>query len=202
MLLKKSSYKDVVSDTTYNLTNDMTAGKKYIITGENGVGKSRFLEGVFLKNIKKSGFKMLYFSQDIENQILSFELISLVKEFVYNLKKTGSFFKTIFLNDDAHQDIQLDFNEKETLHPDNDSIRRFILRESEKFNDVDILILDEVDKFFNSTDEFRNFIRNSSIKSIVIISHILGETLDTVPGLISVDLNRSGKGVTVEFLNN
>lgn len=175
MLLKSKTYRDSVSKLSYNLTKTINFedSRYFLIDGENGIGKSRFVEGILLKEIKNENKKLLYFGQDIENQILSFELISLVKTFIYNLRKERSFFKTIFLNDDSHNKTNLEFSEKSTLTPDNNDIKNFIIKESDSYGTLDIVIFDEVDKYFNSEDEFIDFLKNIDVKTIFIISHIL-----------------------------
>lgn len=198
MLLNKNTYKDNLSKIIYNLNTDIQDTDKSIILiqGENGVGKTRFVEGVLLKELKKNNKKLLYFGQDLENQILSFNLISLVKDFVDNLRKQGSFFKTIFLNDDSHESININFNEKSTLYPDNESKRDFITIECKKYKNLDVVIFDEVDKYFTSGGDFLSFIYTISSKHIFIISHL-------IPGEFSrLNLVKNSGEVQIEFFNS
>lgn len=202
MLLKSGTYKDSVAKLNYNLITDIdfTTSRYFILDGENGVGKSRFIEGVLLKEIKKDGDKLLYFGQDIENQILSFELISLVKTFINNLRKDKAFFKTIFLNDQTHNTTELEFSEKSTLTPDNDDIKKFILKESKTYDDLDFIIFDEVDKYFKSEDEFISFLENIQVKNIIIISHILNYNILNKSKKIS--LTKIEGEINIELLNS
>ncbi len=198
MLLNRDKYQDNLSKIKYNLKTDIKGDedKIFLITGENGVGKSRFIEGVFLKELKKSGKRMLYFGQDIENQILSFNLITLVKSFVESLKKQGSFFKTIFLNDDSHESIELDFDEETTLNPDNGAKKDFIIHECAKYSGLDVVIFDEADKYFTSSLEFVEFLGTVKSKNIFIISHIISKDYKTLT------LTKDTEGVNIEFLDN
>lgn len=198
MLLNRDRYQDNLSKIKYNLRTDIKGDEDriIIITGENGVGKSRFIEGVFLKELKKSNKRLLYFGQDIENQILSFNLIALVKSFVEGLKKQKSFFKTVFLNDDSHESIKLDFDEENTLNPDNFAKKDFIVTECGKYNDLDVVIFDEADKYFNSSIEFVDFLKTIKSNNIFIISHIISGNFKTLI------LIKDSEGVNIEFLNN
>ncbi len=176
MLLDKLKYSDQTANIIYKFdkTLDVSSHSISLIKGDNGVGKTRFIEGILLKELKANNIKTLYFGQDIENQILSFNLIFLVKEFVLGLKKSGSFFKTIFLNDDSHEKTVLDFNEEKTLKPDNCAKSEFIINECKKYRDiVDVVIFDEADKYFKSSDVFLELINQFNNKSVYIISHIL-----------------------------
>ena len=91
MLLDKLKYSDQTANIIYKFdkTLDVSSHSISLIKGDNGVGKTRFIEGILLKELKANNIKTLYFGQDIENQILSFNLIFLVKEFVLGLKKSG-----------------------------------------------------------------------------------------------------------------
>lgn len=202
MLLKSGTYRDALSRLNYKLNSniDSNTDRYFLIEGENGVGKSRFIEGILLKELKKNRKKLLYFGQDIENQILSFELISLVKTFIENLKKERSFFKTIFLNDDAHNSIDLEFSEKNTLNPDSRDIKNFIIKESSKYTHLDVVVFDEVDKYFSSEEEFLHFITNIDAANILIISHILDIKSLNNGKLISLS-NKKGV-VNIELSNN
>lgn len=175
MHIKKGRYSDLTAKIKYSIKEDIkTNNRDYsMVTGDNGVGKTRFIEGVLLKELKKQKIKTLYFSQDIENQILSFELISLVKDFITKLKKSGSFFKTVLFNDDAHNSIGLDFNSDEVLKPNRESICNFIKRQTKKFYSVEVVILDEVDKYFDSPDNFQKYLDTLEGKTVFLISHII-----------------------------
>lgn len=202
MLINSGIYRDSLAKLNYNLQSDIDCDqtKFFLIEGENGVGKSRFIEGILLKEFKKRGIKQLYFGQDIENQILSFELISLVKIFIQNLKKDKSFFKTIFLNDESHSSTPLEFNQKSTLNPNNSDIKKFILKESNKYKDLDVIIFDEVDKYFSSAEEFLSFLKNIEVNTVFLISHIMDYTslkdskrlsLKTYEGVVNIELINS-----------
>lgn len=197
MLLNKSIYNDNLSKIKYNLKSDIKSCKNNIIQikGENGVGKTRFIEGVLLKELKKNNKRILYFGQDIENQILSFNLITLVKSFVDSLKKQGSFFKTVFLNDDSHTSIKLDFDEETTLNPDDMAKRDFIIHESGKYFNLDVVIFDEADKYFHSSSEFIEFIKSIDADTVFVISHIIDTNFSTLM------LTKSLEGVNIEFIN-
>lgn len=202
MLLKQGNYSESLSRLNYNLKSDIlsSSSKYFLIDGENGIGKSRFIEGVLLKEFKKNRKRLLYFGQDIENQILSFELISLVKTFINNLKKEKSFFKTIFLNDDSHNSIELDFSERKTLNPNSLDIKKFIIKECQKYPNVDVLIFDEVDKYFAEEQEFLEFIENINVKNIFIISHILD--INKLSDANSVSLKNNQGVVEIELSNS
>lgn len=197
MLLSKNIYHDNLSKISYRLQSDINEEYSiFIITGENGVGKSRFIEGVFLKELKKNRKRILYFGQDIENQILSFNLINLVSNFIKNLREQGSFFKTIFLNDESHNSVKVDFDETSTLAPSEESKREFIINECLKGKNLDVVIFDEADKYFNSSDDFFQLIDRTDSKQFFIISHILGKSLPVIY------LRKENKEVVVELLNN
>lgn len=202
MLLKKGLYYDNQSKISYNLTKNISNStrKVFLIQGENGIGKTRFVEGVLLKNLKKNSFKTLYFSQDIENQIISFELISVISEFVSQLRKSGSFFKTILFNDDSHEKIDLHFDNKKILEPDNDSINSFIKRQAQLYGNSDVVIMDEVDKYFKSKDEFYDFINNISVDNVFIISHLIEKGSDKLENfeVISLGSGENDKEVVIE----
>ena len=202
MLIKKGQYKDTVAQLIYNLKSEINLNQEgnFILVGENGVGKSRFIEGILLKEIKKSGSKLLYFSQDIENQILSFELISLVKTFIDNLRREKSFFKTIFLNDETHNTTELNFSEKSTLRPDNTDIKNFIIKECKSYNDLDTIIFDEVDKYFDSEEEFLRFLDELPIKNIILISHIIGHR--NLKDFKSIRLIKNTGVIDIEIVNS
>ncbi|MGL1892375.1 MAG: hypothetical protein OCD02_12170 [Spirochaetaceae bacterium] len=202
MLLNRGNYHDSTSKTSYKLKDDISLNSDavYLLQGENGIGKSRFIEGVLLKEFKDRSLKTLYFAQDIENQLLSYKLISLVKEFIGGLKKQKSFFKTIFLNDDAHESIKLDFNQEEVLDPNSGTIYNFILGECKKFNDADVIIFDEVDKYFVSSKDFTDFITSIKVKNIFIISHILNNTDKLINNQKNLTLTKDIQGVNIEFL--
>lgn len=177
MLLRSSSYTDSISGVVYSINSnlDFSKDETYIITGENGVGKSRFIEGILLKELKHNGENILYFSQDVENQILSFELISLVKNFINILKKSGTFLKTIFLNDESHNSIELDFNSNGVLHPTPQDIKNFVVKECLHNKNISIVIFDEIDKYFSNKDEFIQLLKETKIKKKIIISHEISE---------------------------
>ena len=198
MLLNRGKYQDNLSKIKYNLKTDINGDKDEIIliTGENGVGKSRFIEGIFLKELKKGNKKILYFGQDIENQILSFNLITLVKSFVESLRKQKSFFKTVFLNDDSHESIELDFDEETTLNPDNLAKRDFIVTECSKYSNLDVVIFDEADKYFNSSIEFVDFLKTIKSNNIFIVSHIISGNFKIL------NLTKDSEEVNIEFINN
>lgn len=204
MQITSNKYRDTLARIDYNLQTDIdiTKGKVYLINGENGIGKSRFIEGVLLKELKKRKIKTLYFSQDIENQILSFELISLVKDFIKHLKKQKTFFKTILFNDDSHKSIELDFNEKEVLDPDNSTIHSFIRKECSSYEDIEVVIFDEVDKYFSCQDDFLNFLGSFTTECIFIISHILDNREKVSSGYESLKLSRSNEEVLIERSEN
>lgn len=203
MQIIKNKYKDSLSKIKYRLQSDIniTKGKVYLLKGENGIGKSRFIEGVLLKELKKSKIKTLYFSQDIENQILSFELISLVKSFIFHLKKQGTFFKTVLFNDDSHRSIELDFDSKKVLTPDNSTINNFIRKETRRYKDIEVVVFDEVDKYFDTQDDFTGFLESLSSECIFIISHILDDKNDTLD-CSTLNLGRNNEEVVVEYLKN
>lgn len=197
MQLNKTTLFDNTAKLSYSLKQPIIFSSGITqITGENGVGKTRFLEGVLLKEAKEQGYKVLYFGQDIENQILTFNLISLVKEFIDTLKKQGNFFKAILFNDDSHNQINLDFNQDSTLNPTSRDKKKFIVAESKKFSSVDIVALDEVDKYFENNNDFKKFIETINAKHIFIISHILQDRFNT--------LNLEGKNgeVLVDYTSN
>jgi len=197
MLLRKGVYNDKLSQLTYNLKESIDSPTGiYLIKGENGVGKSRFIEGVLLKELKKQDKSILYFAQDIENQILCYNLINLVKVFVETLKKQGSFFKTIFLNDDSHNNIPLEFNDETTLNPTEDSKKSFIITECSKFSNLDVVIFDEADKYFGKVEDFITFVENLKCKHIFIISHLFETEYQTL------QLSSKEGGVDIEHFNS
>lgn len=204
MQIIKSRYRDSLARINYNLLSDIdiTKGKIYLINGENGIGKSRFIEGVLLKELKRSKIKTLYFSQDIENQILSFELIALVKGFIKHLKKQGTFFKTILFNDDSHKSIELDFDSKKVLEPDNTSINNFIQKECISYNDIEVIIFDEVDKYFKDQDDFLSFLGKFKSECVFIISHILNEKRNSYIKCESLLLKKPGEEVLIENIKS
>lgn len=194
-MLSRGEYRDNLSKTDYKLDSNIELDRTiYHITGGNGAGKSRFIEGVLLKELKKQQIRMLYFSQDIENQILSFELIDLVKNFIDLLKKSGKFFKTIFLNDDAHVDIALNFDEQSVLRPNRETILQFILREIKRYS-AEVIIFDEVDKYFSNEDDFINLINKYCNATIFIVSHIISS--DDLERKAQLQLLREGQEVTI-----
>lgn len=172
MILSSGEYRDNLSKTTYRLSNHITFKDIILIKGSNGVGKTRFIEGVLLKELRREKKSIIYFGQDLENQILTYELISVVKEFISKLKSRGNFLKAVLFNDDSHNSIEVDFNSKEILNPSLEYIREFIKRESLKY-DPDIVIYDEVDKFFDTSEEFINLIKSLKCRNVVVISHLL-----------------------------
>lgn len=181
MLLNKDIYHDKISQIEYHLKSDISAEKPvYLISGENGVGKSRFIEGVLLKELKKQNKKLLYFGQDLENQILSYNLIHLVSAFIKTLREQGSFFKTIFLNDDYSHSTDIEFDEKATLAPTETAKRDFITSECLKYNNLDIVIFDEADKYFAHSTDFFELINKTDAKQFIIISHILKEDIPVI----------------------
>ncbi|QEN05047.1 hypothetical protein EW093_10110 [Thiospirochaeta perfilievii] len=197
MLLRKGVYNDKLSQLTYNLKESIDSPTGiYLIKGENGVGKSRFIEGVLLKELKKQDKSILYFAQDIENQILCYNLINLVKVFVETLKKQGSFFKTIFLNDDSHNNIPLEFNDETTLTPTDDSKKSFIITECSKYSNLDVVIFDEADKYFGKVEDFITFVENLKCKHIFIISHLFKTEYQTL------QLSSKEGGVNIELFNS
>lgn len=200
MLIEAGYFKDSISGIKYNLVENIPENNRclYLLTGENGVGKTRFIEGVLLKELRKRKIRILYFSQDIENQILSFELIYLVKDFIHTLKKSGTFFKTILFNHDSHKSIELDFDNKRVLNPDSEFIKDFIEKQTKKFNSVDIIVLDEIDKYFYSTKEFTNYINSITDKSVFIISHILEKEININREIKSINLTDNSGEVKVE----
>lgn len=173
-MIDSGIYTDRTSKITYKLKSPIILDSKEItlINGENGVGKTRFLEGILLKEIKKQKRRILYFGQDLENQILTFELINIVKKFITTLKQQGNFFKAILFNNDSHKDIEIDFDSNAILNPDKEAIKQFILTESHKYK-YDVLVLDEVDKYFSNCDEFNIFLDKLEVKRIFLISHII-----------------------------
>lgn len=173
-MIDSGIYTDRTSKITYKLKSPITLYTKEItlINGENGVGKTRFLEGVLLKELRKQKKRILYFGQDLENQMLTFELINIVKKFITTLKQQGNFFKAILFNNDSHKDIEIDFDSDAILNPDKESIKKFILTESHKYK-YDVLVLDEVDKYFTNSDEFSNYLDKLEVKRIFLISHII-----------------------------
>lgn len=174
MILEKGLYKDKTSNISYRIIEPISweNNRTTLIIGENGVGKTRFIEGVLLKKLKQDKKRILYFGQDLENQILTFELINLVKKFITTLKEQGNFFKAILFNHESHKSIELDFDNDSVLNPTKLSIKKFILKESKKYK-IDILILDEVDKYFSSKSEFKEYLNSVEVERIFMISHIL-----------------------------
>lgn len=194
-MLINGEYRDETSDTDYFIKEDVILDNCiYHITGDNGAGKSRFIEGVLLKELKRQKIRILYFSQDIENQILSFELIDLVKNFIDLLKRSGKFFRTILFNDDSHMDISLNFNEKSVLNPSQEDIREFIYKETSRYQS-DVIIFDEVDKYFSNNEEFLTFIQGLENKTVFIISHIIDE--EKLTSKKELHLNRESQEVHI-----
>ncbi len=198
MLICSGLYSDPKSKNRYIVASNIRKNRIHLITGENGVGKTRFIEGILLKKIKKNGNRVLYFSQDIENQILSFGLIDLVKRFILSLKESGTFFKTILLNDQTHNSLDIDFDHNKVLHPDREAIQEFISNELNKYGDVDIIILDEVDKYFSTSEKFIELIEKQSNKTIIIISHILEDIDYRQLNINRITLKESKEGIIVE----
>lgn len=174
MIIHEGLYKDKTSKISYRVVKPISWNKSKItlLLGENGVGKTRFIEGVLLKKLKQDKKRILYFGQDLENQILTFELINLVKHFIDTLKKQGNFFRAILFNHDSHKNIDLDFDSDSVLNPTKSSIKEFILKESKRYK-IDVLILDEVDKYFSGKEEFQDYLNSVQASKIFIISHIL-----------------------------
>lgn len=174
MVINPGDYKDDLSKTSYTLPYPINFHEKRItlIKGSNGVGKTRFVEGILLKELRKEKKSIVYFGQDLENQILTYELISLVKDFIDKLKKNGNFLKAVLFNDNSHKEIDIEFNSKEILNPSIGYIRKFIEKESIKHN-PDIIIYDEADKYFPTEDDFHIMLNKVKCKNIVIISHLI-----------------------------
>lgn len=172
MRIKPGVYRDELSKIQYQLDREVELDNVTLIKGDNGVGKTRFVEGVLLKELRKGKKSIIYFGQDLENQILTYELISIVKDFIERLKEKGNFLKAVLLNDSSDSNLKIDFDSDEILNPSLKYIRKFIKRESVKYK-PDIIIFDEVDKYFESRDEFLKVINGATSKNIVIISHLI-----------------------------
>lgn len=172
MIIKPGIYRDELSKIQYQLDKEVELDKVTLIKGDNGVGKTRFVEGVLLKELRKNKKSIIYFGQDLENQILTYELISIVKDFIERLKEKGNFLKAVLLNDSSDSNLNIDFDSNEILNPSLKYIRKFIKRESVKYK-PDIIIFDEVDKYFDNKDEFLKVIDEATSKNIVIISHLI-----------------------------
>ncbi|OQY36928.1 MAG: hypothetical protein B6229_09185, partial [Spirochaetaceae bacterium 4572_7] len=106
-----------------------------------------------------------------------------------------SFFKTILLNDPEHNNIELDFDNKSILFPTQKSINNFIITECKKYKDIDIILFDEVDKYFNSNEEFYTFLSNLKCKNIIVISHIFNSKQNNTR---NITLTLKNKVVVVE----
>jgi translation initiation factor RLI1 len=190
-MIKKGNYVDGLSHVRYKIEKDLNPNSKIIrLKGDNGVGKTRFVEGILLKELKKQKKRILYIGQDLENQILSHELIKLVDSFVTQLKNSGDFFKAILLNDESHHKIELDFNSDKVLNPGRLDKKTFIMDEITNIENADYIILDEVDKYFDNFIELLNLLKNKDAR-VVIISHLL----DDIEDIFTIELKNIG-GIT------
>jgi len=145
--IKKGEYKlnsslKVIIDTAI----EFSLGKNYILTGENGIGKSSFITNLLIPNISpnaKNNFLLFYASQDITIQYY------VVKNYYNGL-----------------------LNEKQDLTSIEKAIKLIKTKylKFEKFPTQNIVfILDEIDQYLQLNDFFQEL--NKSNYSIFLATH-------------------------------
>jgi hypothetical protein len=132
-------------DSALNITADKQK-TLLLIKGDNGSGKTTFLEQVIIPHLKQNKILFLFKGQD--NHIQS--IIDRSLEAIFSISHIGKDLIT-----------QILFNSQSSLSPRKISTPR-----------ADVLLMDETDKLLSSQD-FYDIINNPDYKLLILISHNL-----------------------------